>query len=207
MVVDRVAPTGTLAAVEEGPAPLFRQFPLACQLSRQVAEGPTAKVVAFKGYLRPDALGAAVLSMAEARTYLGGAEGGRRHAGGAAPCAASGTPDPTEDLLPLTPYSRYWQFYRAPDVTGNVFQWDVREAPRKVRINSFKWREGLGARLGAEIKRYRRQSAACGGGANAALQQAERVLTTVATNEGVDITHPPLKCQLAGDPLLPATLE
>lgn len=81
-----------------------------------------------QAYLRPGLGDDGAMGITDARAYFGAAAPGEespRHSlcGG-------------EDLLPLTPYARYWQFYRAPDVQGNVYLWDAREAEPLVRCTA-----------------------------------------------------------------------
>lgn len=66
-----------------------------------------------------------MLPAGPARKYFGPAPAHDPHSPRLSLCAA-------DDLLPLTPYARYWKFYKAPDIQGNPYLWDAREAVDRV---------------------------------------------------------------------------
>lgn len=80
-----------------------------------------------QAYLRPKSSLETVLGAAAARPYFGPGPQGESNPRGA-PCG-------TEDLLPLTPYLRYRNFYRCPEVAGNSYLWDQREAEAQVSVH------------------------------------------------------------------------
>ncbi|GAB4820616.1 hypothetical protein N2152v2_007662 [Parachlorella kessleri] len=200
-LLDRVSAAGELAPVATAPS-LFSQFPLKCDVSRKVAHAQGTKVAAFKGYLRPGPNDDTALGMLEARRYFGPGEGddgaGRRGACGSRPA---------EDLLPLTPYGRYWKFYKAPDVQGNVYLWDAREGDAKVKVQHFRWRAGVERRVADRLRLLREEVDACGGTAEPlqakALEEAQRIQDTIIAKGAIDIINTYLRCQLAEEPRLP----
>jgi hypothetical protein len=116
---------------------LWKRYPLHGSLQQTGTPYPT-KAVAFRGFLRPDATFQRILHVDEARTYfetlhvhcqLGQHEGtesvDRYHA------TENQTHHDNEIddyLYSLTPYSRWWAFYKAPLMVGNAYLWHARAA-------------------------------------------------------------------------------
>mmetsp|Transcript_26307 Transcript_26307/g.31919 ORF Transcript_26307/g.31919 Transcript_26307/m.31919 type:complete len:385 (-) Transcript_26307:267-1421(-) len=100
--VDRVSKSGELTAIEASPG-IFEQYPMKCQVIKNVAQGRDTKAMAYKGYWRTDRGNHQVLRPAKAMSYLGAPDkkGGVNRA-----------VENAEDLWPLTPYARVPQAYQ-----------------------------------------------------------------------------------------------
>ena len=73
---------------------LFAQYPLQCQVIKNVANGRDFKTMAYRGYWRTDRGNHQVIRPARAISYIGG----KGRGGG-------------EDLFHLTPYSKFQDLY------------------------------------------------------------------------------------------------
>lgn len=119
---------------------LVHQFPLKCQFinSSFPADNYYQKVVAYRGYLRPDMSRRSIVSAEKAKSYFGSLDGGN---------ASLRNKEKTKNFVSvydLTPYSKYWEFYKTPLMVGNVYLWSERKAdPTLVAtIHRFHWHAG-----------------------------------------------------------------
>lgn len=121
--VDRVAEDGRLTQIEPSPA-IWLQYPFKCDVARRLAHGDPSKITAFRGFLRSGVGNHGIIPPEVAEEYFGPAAPGQESPRYGL-CGA-------EDLFLLTPYSKYWMFYKGEDVTGNSFLWAPKEAEFKV---------------------------------------------------------------------------
>jgi hypothetical protein len=121
--VDRVAEDGRLTQIQASPA-IWLQYPFKCDVARRLAHGDPSKITAFRGFLRSGVGNHGIIPPEVAEEYFGPAAPGEESPRYGL-CGA-------EDLFPLTPYSKYWMFYKGEDVTGNSFLWAPKEAEFKV---------------------------------------------------------------------------
>ena len=117
------------------PKPLTHQFSLACNLTR-LPSGHLDKIVAYRGYLRPDIHRKNIISAETAAKYFESTPVGNQSLRNGGTCG-------TKDLYYLTPYSTYWEYYKTSLMVGNAFLWYPRQADGLVTSYSYRWHHGV----------------------------------------------------------------
>ena len=144
--IERLAPSGDFETVSvRPPSPLDTQFSLSCNFTRIPVENRT-KVVAFRGFLRPDAPRSTMVAPEVAEAYFGG--------------AAVGDPSPRDpgdtcggvNMYVSTPYSKWWAFYRTPLMVGNAYLWHLRRGD-DVTFSRYRWHAGQSGPAAARQRR------------------------------------------------------
>ncbi|EFN55566.1 hypothetical protein CHLNCDRAFT_134048 [Chlorella variabilis] len=149
--VDRVAAGGVLAAVAQpmgdtaaGVAPLFQQYPLACQVANKLYKGWDTKVVAFRAHHRTSRGSQHLVEADDARAYYGTCDPPP------AKCARPRGINLDLDLFNQTPYHRFADKYRYKDtpeaeekLPPELRLWIGLAADSVVPIHHFKWHAGL----------------------------------------------------------------
>lgn len=220
VLLDRVAAGGALTS----PAPpweatLWSQYGLSCDVGGALAGAARDKVALFKAYLRTGVGNHGMIDPGEASAYFGPSLPGER----SPRYARCGS----KDLYPLTPYARYWKFYRSVNMTGNAFLWTPREAQGSIPVHHFKWRRGVLDSVEDRLRHYRGDDLEpdeCGGpahSANAAAgasnatdasqaevrarfehwRESDKLLQALKKAGGVPVSEPALRCRPAVDPL------
>jgi hypothetical protein len=117
------------------------QFPLKCQFSSTFPTENRMKIVAYRGYLRPDMNRRSIIPAEKAKLYFTDALfEGKNDVGSGGGGGSTGSND--DYLYRLTPYSRYWKFYKTLLMVGNVYLWSERGADESkvVDIHRFRWK-------------------------------------------------------------------
>lgn len=156
--LDHLAASGLPTPVTPAPSQLWQQFPVACNLTTQGA-GAHEKVIAYRGYLRAAAGRAGIIHADQAKAYFG--SGGRSYSLDAcrsrlpegsshsnSPLERSSPQIAEEDLYGLTPYSRWWQYYKTPAMVGNAYLWYPRKSHATLSMRKFAWHAGAGVPRG-----------------------------------------------------------
>eukprot|EP00887_Chlorella_sp_A99_P001392 scaffold8.g1392.t1 len=198
-LIDRVSNTGRLAGLAAAPS-LFLQYPLACNVTGEVAHAEVTKVAAFKGFLRSGVGNHGIVPPIWAEHYFGPTEVGKESpryglCGG-------------EDLFPLTPYARYWRFYSSPVVLGNPYLWETRQADATVPIHHFKWHSGVERSVPDRLAHYRGDDleAPCGPAGTPRFKfwhESERLNDEVVAKGGIQVRGRKLGCKKAANPRRP----
>ena len=110
------------------PTPLSSQFFLSCTFK----DLATTTVVAFRGFLRPDACHQHIIPAEKAASYFGASARGEESPRDGSTCG-------TKDLYDLTPYSKWWEYYKTPLMVGNAYLWYEREADDKAVVSRYRW--------------------------------------------------------------------
>jgi hypothetical protein len=117
---------------------LFLEYPFKCQDTiSSVSVKNNQKVVAYRGYLRPDMFRHNIVSPDKAKIYFDSLDDGDDvfHNKEKAKKFVS--------LYDVTPYSTYWEFYKTPLMVGNVYLWSERKADDTsgvvAMLNHFHW--------------------------------------------------------------------
>ena len=150
--VDRVSESGVLTKLAAEPG-LFTQYPLQCQVIKNVANGRDFKTMAYRGYWRTDRGNHQVIRPARAMGYLSG----KARGGG-------------DDVYHLTPYSKFQDMYHYQCSSSDMLPPLVKCAEKgakpkgftpsryqgdNVAVHHFKWHEGVLASIKDRLEYYR----------------------------------------------------
>jgi hypothetical protein len=102
---------------------LGQKFPLKCQFRSTFPAENRMKVVAYRGYLRPDMSRRSIIPAEEAKLYFSGQDNENSDSGDGGD--GDGSSDKGVSLFNLTPYSQYWEFYKTSLMVGNVYLWSA----------------------------------------------------------------------------------
>jgi len=140
--IERLASSGTFEKIHPSTnlSGLQLQFPNRCQLNTISSSSKEnhQRVVAYRGYLRPDMYRRSIVSADKAKSYFGAFDGA------AVLPRDEGKTKNLVSLYDLTPYSRYWEFYKTSLMVGNVYLWSERKADASVfaTLHTFHWHAG-----------------------------------------------------------------
>ncbi|KAI7843139.1 hypothetical protein COHA_003310 [Chlorella ohadii] len=191
-LVDRVARDGRLAAVQQpmgdsqaNVQSIFKQFPLACNVTNKLYRGWDTKIVAYRAHFRASRGAQHIISPDLARAYYGPC------AAPPAPCARPRAFNLDTDLFNVTPYYRFKANYLYKDSPHEkrppgLGLWAVLEAPTVIPVHHFKWHAGLLPNMRDRMEWY---SGDCRLGVNEAtctprLQHWKNAALTYAALEG-----------------------
>jgi hypothetical protein len=129
------------------------QYPIKCQFTSNFSAGTRMKVVAYRGYLRPDITKRSIVFAEKAKSYFSALQENNKksdhHDDGTSDFSNSNR-NRTKNLLSLydlTPYSRYWEYYKTPLMVGNVYLWSERGTDKDNKnivatLHRFRWHSG-----------------------------------------------------------------
>lgn len=178
-----MAPSGLFEPITASlPTSLTHQFSLSCNLTR-ISSKTRQKVIAYRGYLRPDALCRSIVPAETAAAYFGPTANKKVNLRDGGTCG-------TKDLYYLTPYYTYWQYYKTPLMVGNAFLWYDRQADGVALLYRYRWHQGTAAAARVAEGRHKRR---CEG--PPALEEA--IFEKIARQGRVNVQGGDLSCTAA----------
>mmetsp|Transcript_65786 Transcript_65786/g.208213 ORF Transcript_65786/g.208213 Transcript_65786/m.208213 type:complete len:383 (-) Transcript_65786:38-1186(-) len=203
---DRVARGGVLRKIEAAPS-WQEQFPLKCQVIKNVAKGRDNKAMAYRGYWRTDRGNHQVIRPPRAKDYFSGSPPDVLSARGVYGA---------EEVYHLTPYAKHPEKYaykcggpdRNPDgsllVTlpkgiscdkvegkgkgGKSSHWSPeRSASSKVTVNHVKWHEGVIANIRDRLVYYKGDKDSTGKARYNWYQDSEKLMKGIVDNGRIDL--------------------
>jgi len=151
-VVHRVHASGRMQSLSSGHdqrtlpvPPVWKQYPFSCNLTSSPDDTIHETVVAFRGYLRPNANLQGIIRPEQAAAYLGGSwrsdccRNNSISSDGDININSEKSTPPSggDDLTSLAPYQQWWQFYRTPLMVGNAYLWSPRKAYSFITMYDF----------------------------------------------------------------------